>query len=335
VPRFTRLHVPGALVHVITRFVNRAFRLAGAAERALVLDAIPLALSRSDWRLFGFALMSSHVHLVMSSGDEPAWRFLKSLQTRVALRLNARHRAFGPVFAERATTILVRPERAGALLAYVHNNPVRAAVVLDPAATVWTSHRAYLGLDPVPSWLDVELGLQLAGFDDSPSGRSAFHQFVVQGSARAWDPELSSPLPSASRADLRLATVPLDTSSPSVGSVSDAMRVELSCGGPGSPWPRWDGSLTDLLRAACELRSVPMEQLRSPSQRRAVTSTRRLVIVAGHLHLRRRVNELAAALGIANSTASHLLGRAASVEPEARILAARIWANAATTMRPG
>ncbi len=52
-PRYARLHAPGALVHVVGRFVNRAFLLAGPAERAVVLSRLPLALARSDWTLLG------------------------------------------------------------------------------------------------------------------------------------------------------------------------------------------------------------------------------------------------------------------------------------------
>lgn len=53
-----RLHVPGTVVHMIARFVNRAFRVAGPQERTALLARIPAALQRSDWALLAYAVMS-------------------------------------------------------------------------------------------------------------------------------------------------------------------------------------------------------------------------------------------------------------------------------------
>jgi len=75
------------------------------------------------------------------------------------------------VFAERHRTIEIVGDAAAALLAYVHNNPVRAGGVADPSVSVWTSHRAYVTLEAAPPWLDVERGLRLAGFSATRAGR--------------------------------------------------------------------------------------------------------------------------------------------------------------------
>ena len=58
----------------------------------------------------------------------------------------------------------VMPAGVPRLINYIHRNPVRAGVAATTAETSWTSHRAYLGIRHRPSWLDVELGLQLSGF---------------------------------------------------------------------------------------------------------------------------------------------------------------------------
>src|SRR5579883_1295316 len=138
-PRFARELVPGAIHHVIARFINRQYRLRGAAERAAYLEKLAAALAHTDWQLLGYALMGNHVHLVLLAGEAPAWQLLKPLHISVARWLNARHRMFGPVFAERANTVLMPPERTRFVMAYVHNNPVRAALVTDPADSDWTS----------------------------------------------------------------------------------------------------------------------------------------------------------------------------------------------------
>ena len=142
-PRFARLHAPGALVHLISRFVNREFLLAGQPERDAYLARLATALGRCDWRLLAYALMSSHVHLVLLCGHAEPWRLLKPLHVSFAAWLNHAHGRFGPVFAERATTLLVAPEHAARLIAYVHNNPVRARLAQSPSDTLSTSRLAF------------------------------------------------------------------------------------------------------------------------------------------------------------------------------------------------
>lgn len=130
-------------------------------------------LAKTDWHPLAYALMSSHIHWAARSGREPARRFLQPLHTSFALWLNRTDHTLGPVFAARFAAIACSEEQAALVIAYIHNNPVRAGVVADPADSSWTSHRAYLGLEPLPPWLDVEQGLSLCGYSASPSGRGS------------------------------------------------------------------------------------------------------------------------------------------------------------------
>jgi hypothetical protein len=65
-------------------------------------------------------------------------------------------------------------------VAYHHRNPVTAGVVTRPHESTWTSHRAYLRLDPAPPWLDVERALSILEFADTAAGRKQFDEFVME-----------------------------------------------------------------------------------------------------------------------------------------------------------
>src|SRR5437870_2051066 len=138
--RFARIHAPGALVHVVARFVNHEFRMAGADERRGYLERLPVALARTDWKLIAYGLMSSHIHLALVAGEAPLEPFAKSLHGAFASFVRRAHGTFGPVFAERPTTIHVPMERLAVLVAYIDNNPVRARVVGAAGDSDWTSH---------------------------------------------------------------------------------------------------------------------------------------------------------------------------------------------------
>jgi hypothetical protein len=67
------------------------------------------------------------------------------------------------MFVRGPKDILVPDSRVGPLLAYIHNNPVRAGVVSSAEGSTWTSHRSYVELARVPPWLAVSEGLERAG----------------------------------------------------------------------------------------------------------------------------------------------------------------------------
>ena len=139
-------------------------------------------------------MMSSHVHLVLDGGEQPLGTFLHRLNTSYALWFNRATGSYGPVFAERPfSQPATDAETLGRLVAYVHNNPVRAGVVRSPEASTWTSHRAFVAEARGPRFLDDEWTLAALGFSSTSAGRASFHRYVCARAALARDPRLAGP----------------------------------------------------------------------------------------------------------------------------------------------
>ena len=122
-PRFARLQAPGSVYHLMARFTHHCYRMTDEA-RAQYLCAL--------------------------AHRDPLCRLILPLHAGFAAWLNRAQGALGPVFSDRFRSVVCDRERTGVLLAYVHNNPVRATVVAQPEHSDWTSHRAYAGLAPAP-----------------------------------------------------------------------------------------------------------------------------------------------------------------------------------------
>jgi len=194
-PRYARPHITGGLFHVICRFHERKFFFDTEGSRDSYLTCLARALSRVDTRLLAYCLMSSHVHLVLQLGERPLGSFTRSVNTPFANWLNRKLGRIGPVFANRPASVLCDSETyALELVRYVHNNPVRAGVVRLASESRWSSHRAYLGLDEPPEWLDVEPVLLRLG-DDIDDARRAFSGFVDSGDLTERRPEFCGELP--------------------------------------------------------------------------------------------------------------------------------------------
>ncbi len=166
--RNPRWNLEGSVYHCIARFVDREWFFAQPDERAHYLFLLGRAMDQTDWRCLSYALMSNHIHLAMIAGKARMASWTKPTHSPFARWLNRRHDRLGPVFAQRVKDYEILPNGVGQLLAYIHNNPVRAGIVGSPLHSDWTSHSAYVCREAAPSWLHVDEGMRLAGFSSGP-----------------------------------------------------------------------------------------------------------------------------------------------------------------------
>ncbi len=287
-PRHRRVLAPGELVHVISRFVDRVHVLALPGAREEYARRLAHALAESDWRAVSYALMSSHVHLGLVVGSTPFEQLMVRAHAPFAQWVNRRRSGLGPILADRPKSLSLDPPYAGRLIAYHHNNPVRAGVVRSASDSTWTSHRAYLGEAPRPPWLDVRLGLALMRLPSTPDGRCAMGRYVDDRRddrviPEVWDPDEER---KRLRREVGLA---VDVQHPRASS----SRLEFN---PRVTRHRWRGDVGELLAEVSKRLRVTAEALAGPSRVSHVTEARRVVVLAG-LALGLRSSDLARALG--------------------------------------
>ena len=196
-PRYARIHVSGGLFHVISRFIDRRFHLDTEGAREKYLEYLGKAAASHDARIAAYCLMSSHVHLVVQLGTDTLGKLMRKVHSPFGNWLNSRRKGFGTVWAERPTSVLVHSETYGLeLIRYVHNNPVRAGVAACAADSDWSSHRAYLGMSPCPSWLCTDLVSSALGVAAEQT-RKSFARFVENGKMEQRRADLSGEVSAA------------------------------------------------------------------------------------------------------------------------------------------
>ena len=142
-------------------------------DRVLFLKALGRAVDRHGIEIHSYSLMPNHYHLFARSLLGNVSRFMQYLISTYTLCINARYKWDGPIFRGRFTSQIVGTVKyQKTLLAYIHLNPIEANLVNDLTDQAWTSHRAYLGLEKPPEWL--ETGYMLRIF----SGRSNLAKHV-------------------------------------------------------------------------------------------------------------------------------------------------------------
>jgi len=176
--RKERIHIPGAVYHVILRGNDHRDIFADDKDRFRLYSILDHAFQRFPFKIHAFCLMTTHIHLEIQVADVPLPKIMQCIALRYAQWFNWRHQKSGHLFQRRYQAIMVEAdEYLKELAAYIHLNPVRARIVKSPEKYKWSSHRAYLGKIAFP-WLETDFILSTFSSSDQRRARALFRDFV-------------------------------------------------------------------------------------------------------------------------------------------------------------
>jgi putative transposase len=142
--RRPRIHLDDVPLHIVQRGHNREPCFFGEEDYGSYLHWLDEALGETECALHAYVLMTNHVHLLLTPKKAAAVpRLIISLGRRYVQYINRTYQRTGTLWDSRYKSSLVQAETY--LLAcqrYIELNPVRAAIVDDPAHYRWTSYRA-------------------------------------------------------------------------------------------------------------------------------------------------------------------------------------------------
>ena len=186
--RKPRIHYPGAYYHVILRGNGGQDIFFSKKDRTKIYLLLQEGTERFEHRIHAFCLMGNHVHLVIQVGDIPLSKIMQNVTFRYTRYINTRKKRIGHLFQGRYKAILVDADTYFLeLVRYIHNNPVRAKLTKTADQYMFSSHRAYLGIDTLP-WLTSDY--VLAQFAKHKSkAKKLYHDFVLKGSTEDYRQE--------------------------------------------------------------------------------------------------------------------------------------------------
>lgn len=140
-----RIHSPGLLYHVTNRGRDGRTIFHDEEDFEYFIKLIAEARADMGFRLYAYALMPDHFHLLIEVSDRPLSRIMKPIAQRYAQYFNVRYGNSGPLFHGPYRTIICEKEKyLLELVRYVHLNPVRSKIATRAEDYKWTSHILYL-----------------------------------------------------------------------------------------------------------------------------------------------------------------------------------------------
>lgn len=172
----------------MTRTVERRPLFEDDTDRASFLDAFSRICSLTGTRILAWALMGTHVHLLVRCAEYPLSGFMQQVLSRYARFFNRRHDRTGHLFEDRFRSILVNDESyLLSVIRYIHLNPVSSGMVDSVEALgkyPWTGHRAVVtGVEIDGQDVDGVLAL----FGGSRSEALTSYLNMMESDSPAWE----------------------------------------------------------------------------------------------------------------------------------------------------
>jgi REP element-mobilizing transposase RayT len=150
--------------------------------RDIVIDSLEFCQQNKGLQIFGYVIMSNHIHLIANSPEGYLSDTLRDFKKFTAkniiglilegnvsrkewmlnrFQFNAQRHSQNENYQlwthENHAEIIYSPEFARQKLEYLHNNPVRAGLVKKPEDYIYSSATNYAGLDSVLKVLIMDL----------------------------------------------------------------------------------------------------------------------------------------------------------------------------------
>ncbi len=142
--RKPRIEFEGALYHVIKRGNQRQNIFKDKEDKKRYLTLLSRYKDRYNFSLYAYVLMNNHIHLLLETCETPLSKILQGINQSYTIYFNKKYNTVGHLFQGRYKAILCdRNEYLLTLLKYIHLNPVRAGIVINPDDYRWSSHIFY------------------------------------------------------------------------------------------------------------------------------------------------------------------------------------------------
>lgn len=157
-PRPLRVHLPGALYHVMCRGMTERPLFMDPKDYHAYLSLVAEYRERTNMKLFAYVLLPDHVRLCLElTNATTISTIMHGINSRYTKYYGKRHGHAGHVFQERfKLTVLEKAPSLLRVTGYLHTDPVRCAAATDVGAYAWSSASSYLAARPSSS---LELSL--------------------------------------------------------------------------------------------------------------------------------------------------------------------------------
>lgn len=177
-PRKPREKSSTGIYHVMVRGVNGQDIFHDDKDRQKYISIIDKYKEICRFELYGYCLMSNHVHLLIRENEQTVSQIMRRLGTSYAYWHNQKYGRSGHLFQGRFKSETVEDDRYLLVaLRYIHQNPTKAGLVKAPGNYKWGSYLEYVNKENTLT--DVHFVLNILDSDRNKAVK-IFKDFMLQ-----------------------------------------------------------------------------------------------------------------------------------------------------------
>ena len=142
-PRFSRIFIDNACYHITTRGNQQQEVFRSNEDHEKHIHMLKKAKRKYGILLYAYCLMPNHIHLLIETfSSRNISNFMHWLNRGYTAHFNTKYHKVGHLWQGRfQSRPIIKGQYLVNVATYIENNPVRAAMVNDPADYKWSSYR--------------------------------------------------------------------------------------------------------------------------------------------------------------------------------------------------
>lgn len=145
-PRIQREKGEFSTYHIIQRGNERKNIFFCDEDRLRFLNTITKAREKYNFLVYCYCLMDNHVHMIINDNGNDISKIMKSINVSYVSYFNRNYKRVGHLFQDRFKSEVIENEPYLLEVSrYIHNNPVKAGIVVKPESYRWSSYNIYIG----------------------------------------------------------------------------------------------------------------------------------------------------------------------------------------------
>ena len=142
--RTARVKSDSNIYHIMIRGINRQLIAEDEEDNQKLKEILRHCKEICGYELYGYCFLGNHIHLLMKEGKETLEQIFKRIGSRYVYYFNQKYKRVGHLFQDRFKSEPINDESyLLTVLAYIHNNPVKAGLSKTAAAYRWSSYGEY------------------------------------------------------------------------------------------------------------------------------------------------------------------------------------------------
>lgn len=173
-PRKERKKSSTGIYHVMLRGINGQIIFEDREDFLKLLETIKGYREESGYSIYGYCLMTNHIHLLIKEGKEDLGTVFRRIGAKYVYWYNWKYSRRGHLFQDRYKSEVVEDDAyLVTVLRYIHQNPLKAGIERSIRKYPWSSYREYIGESDI---CDTAFPLGLFA-KDSQKALSLFKEF--------------------------------------------------------------------------------------------------------------------------------------------------------------